>query len=113
MLSVLSLSQLELYPKLWIHTSLNAASCGSHSRGQYSDGSPDFVQVLRDPPPRPCTKIRLATTEPEGSKSVFNPYSRLASLDESLLASRLERARAKEKRLEAEDVGRCLPTCGP
>lgn len=59
---VLSFSQFESYPKLWILTSWNPGSCGSHLCGQYSDGSPDFVHVLRDPPPKPWTKMRSAVT---------------------------------------------------
>jgi hypothetical protein len=74
MLRMLLLPQSESYPKLWILTSCKASSTGSHSFGQNSDGSPDFVHVFCDPPPRPWTKIRSAFAKPSaGTNRVFSP----------------------------------------
>lgn len=99
-LKMLSLPQLELYPKLCILTSWNRGSCGSHSFGQYSDGSLDFVHVLLDPPPRPCTNTRSATAGLSGSNKVFNPNGPLPSSDDCSPSSRLVRVRERKERPE-------------
>ena len=79
MFKVLSLSQFESYPKLCILTPRKASSSGSQACGQYSSGLEDLVHVLRDPPPRPCTKIKSATESSSGQKRVFNPNGPFAS----------------------------------
>src|SRR5438270_6797095 len=104
MLSVLSLSQFELYPKLCILISRKPTSFGSHSCGQYRDGSPDFVHVLREPPPNPCTNTKSAIAGIWGSKRVFSPNGPFESSGESLLPSRRLRVREKKDRLEVDAV---------
>lgn len=99
MLRVLSLPQLELYPKLCMRTSLNPLSYGSHFLGQKRDGSKDLVYVLREPPPSLWTKTRSATTDSRGSKSVFSPQGPLESSDSVLpLSSRLANVRVRNER---------------
>lgn len=73
MFKVLSLLQLELYPKLCIRTSLKSGSLGSHSLGQKRSGSIDFDHVLSDPPAKPCTNTRSAMATSSGSTRVVNP----------------------------------------
>ena len=100
---MLSFSKPELYPKLCIRTSAKPASCGSHAWGQKRLGSNDFDHVLREPPPKPCTKIRSATTGSEGSFKVVNPNGPLLSLEDasSALVSRLKIVRVmNDDRLE-------------
>lgn len=99
-LRMLSSPQLELYPKLCIRTFWNLGSCGSHSFGQYRDGSLDFVQVLFDPPPRPCTNTRSAIAWLPGSNKVFNPNGPLPSSDDWPPGSRLVRVRERKERPE-------------
>jgi hypothetical protein len=103
MLRVLSFPQLELYPKLCIRTSLNPSSCGSHFSGQKRDGSRDLVHVLREPPPKPWTNTRSATTGSGGSDRVFSPKGPFESSESKLLfSSRLAKARVRKERFGGE-----------
>ena len=99
-LRMLSSPQLELYPKLWILTSWKSGSCGSHSFGQYKDGSSDFVHVLFDPPPRPCTNTRSAMAGVSGSNSVLNPNGPFPSSPDWPLSLRLASVRERKERPE-------------
>jgi hypothetical protein len=102
-LRVLSFPQLELYPKVCIRTSLNPSSCGSHFSGQKRDGSRDLVHELREPPPKPCTNTRSATTGSGGSDRVFNPKGPFEySESRLLLSSRLKKVRVRKERFGEE-----------
>src|SRR5579862_3113310 len=84
-----------------MRTSLNATSRGSHSFGQKRDASNDLVHVLREPPPKPCTNTRSATTDPWGENTVVKPKGPLVSSAEPLpLPSRLASVREIKERLE-------------
>lgn len=102
MLRVLSFSQLESYPKLCMRTSLNPSSCESHSWGQKRDESCDFVHVLRDPPPKPCTNTTSAIAGITGVNTVVNPKGPFALSEGRSLFSLVE-LRVKKDRPELEE----------
>lgn len=64
--------QSELYPKECIRTFLNLGSKGNHCCGQYWFISSVLLHVLRDPPRRPCTKMKSMRGS-EGAYSRFRP----------------------------------------
>lgn len=93
-----------------MRTSRNASSRESQSCGQ-NVPSPAFDQVLREPPLRPCRKMRSATASPSGSNTVVRPngpldasYSSLSVSVVSLLVKYLLRNDLFERDLAFSDT---------